>query len=310
MSGGSTEPDIEKPRFQGLSSQCPIGVFDSGIGGLTVVRELVARLPGEDIVYFGDTARLPYGSKSAETITQFAVQDAEFLLGRRVKMIVVACHSASSVALFELKRRYRVPVLGVIEPGARALVKATGRRKVGVIGTRATIRSAAYERAIRALGPDIEIVAKPAPLLVPLAEEGWLEGEVAEAVVRHYLEGFSEDRVDALLLGCTHFPLLTTAISRVLGPDVKLVDSSLETAIAAAAVLEELGLLNEASRSGTGRSDPSQRHAPGGIKLYLSDLTPDFELVGARFLGAPIGEVLRASVAGHSVASHSAGGDE
>ncbi len=262
----------------------PIGIFDSGIGGLTVVRALLERLPNESIVYFGDTARVPYGTKSAETITRFAIQDAGFLIGRGVKMIVVACHSASSVAMPELVKRMNVPVLGVIEPGARALVAATRTNRVAVIGTGATIGSAAYERAIRAVRADIEILAKPTPLFVPLAEEGWLDGEVAELVAQRYLADLAGEGVDALLLGCTHFPLLVPVIRRVLGPGVRLVDSSKETAVAAAELLEREGLVNP--------DGPPQR------RFYLSDLTPNFEAVGARFLGMPLGEVIRASVAG------------
>ena len=272
MSGGSTGPSA------------PVGVFDSGIGGLTVVRALRARLPRESIVYFGDTARVPYGTKSPETITRFALQDADFLVARGVKLVVVACHSASSVALHELTRRVEVPVVGVIEPGARAVVAATKRRRVGVIGTAATIASAAYERAIRALDPAIEILARPTPLFVPLAEEGWHEGEVAESAARRYLDGFREEGIDALLLGCTHFPLLAPVIGRTLGPEVTLVDSSEETAARAAAVLTEAGLLNP---------DGPARH-----RCYLSDLTPSSEKVAARFLGSAPGEIVRASVAG------------
>lgn len=259
-----------------------IGVFDSGIGGLTVVRALRARLPKESIVYFGDTARVPYGTKSAETIVRFAVEDAEFLVGRGVKMIVVACHSASSVAMPELLRRFDVPVLGVIEPGARAVVAATRKNRVGVIGTRATISSAAYERAVRGIQPGVEILAKPTPLFVPLAEEGWLDDEVAEAVARRHLGEVVREDVDALLLGCTHFPLLAPVIGRVMGPGVALVDSSEATAAEAEDMLRGAGLLNE--------GEPAQ------YRFYLSDLTPNFETIGARFLGAPLGEVLRASV--------------
>ncbi len=268
----------------GADSNAAIGVFDSGIGGLTVVRALRERLPGESIIYFGDPARFPYGSKSAETILRFAVEDAEFLLSRGVKMIVVACHSASSVALPELERRLRVPVLGVIEPGARALVEATQRRRVAVIGTRATIASAAYERAIRARRPDIEILAKPTPLFVALAEEGWLDGDITTTIVHRYLDDMVREGVDALLLGCTHFPLLAPAIAAALGPGVKLIDSSRETAAEAAAVLERENLLN------TG--------GPVRHRFYLSDLSPNFERVGARFLGTQLGDVVRASVGG------------
>lgn len=266
-----------------MAADAPIGVFDSGIGGLTVVRALQAELPQEDIVYFGDTARLPYGTKSAETIARFAAEDANFLVERGVKLVVVACHSASSVALLGLEQSCPVPVLGVIEPGTRALVAATRSRRVAVIGTTLTIAAGAYERAIRALRADVHILAKATPLFVALAEEGWLDNEVAEATARRYLDGITGGGVDALLLGCTHFPLLSGVISRVLGDGVKVVDSSLETARAVKRLLaaRELG----ASRSGRGRP-----------QFFLSDLSPSFEAVGARFLGAPLENVMRATV--------------
>jgi glutamate racemase len=266
--------------IRGASS--PIGVFDSGIGGLTVVRALRRLLPGESIVYFGDPARFPYGTKSAETITRFALEDAEFLLGRGVKLVVVACHSASSTALPELARRLPVPVLGVIEPGARAAANATRSNRIAVIGTHATIAAGAYERAIRSLRPGAEIIAKPTSLFVPLAEEGWLDGEVAEAVARRYLAGLAEEGVDTLLLGCTHFPLLARVIGRVLGPGVRLIDSAEETAASAKELLAQRNLLN---------SGASGRH-----RFYLSDLAPNFQTVGERFLGEPLGDVMRASV--------------
>ncbi len=260
----------------------PIGVFDSGIGGLTVVRALRRRLPGESIVYFGDPARFPYGTKSADTILRFATEDAGFLLSRGVKMVIVACHSASSSALPELERRLPVPVLGVVEPGARAAARTTKSDRIAVIGTTATIGSGAYEQAIRRLKRNVEIIAKPTPLLVPLAEEGWLDNEVAEAAVRRYLAGLSEEGVDTLLLGCTHFPLLARVISRVVGPNVVLVDSAEETAASAEDLLAAQAL-----------------KSPGGAvrhRFYLSDLAPNFQIVGERFLGEPMGEVVRASV--------------
>ena len=260
----------------------PVGVFDSGIGGLTVVRALQARLPGESIVYFGDTARVPYGTKSAETITRFAGECAGFLLDRGVKLVVVACHSAASVALAELVRLLPVPVVGVLEPGARALARATRRNRVAVIGTRATILAGAYEQAVRAHAPGVEVLARPAPLFVPLAEEGWVEGEVPELVARRYLSGFREEGVDALLLGCTHFPLLAGVIAAALGPGVRVVDSAEETAAEVAAVLAAHGL---AAAGGAGR-----------LCCYLSDIPPSFEALAARFLGGPPGEVVRASV--------------
>jgi len=270
------------PATPSPDAASPIGVFDSGIGGLTVVRALRRRLPGESIVYFGDPARFPYGTKSAETIVRFALEDARFLLGRGVKLIIVACHSASSAALPELAAKLPVPVLGVVEPGARAAVRMTKSGRIAVIGTNATIGSGAYEQAIRRLHRDVEIVAKATPLFVPLAEEGWLDNEVAEAAARRYLTGLAEDGVDTLLLGCTHFPLLAGVIGRVLGPTVTLVDSSEQTAVAAAETLAEKRLLNQ---------DRAVRH-----RFYLSDLAPNFQAVGERFLGEPMGEVVRASV--------------
>jgi len=276
----SRSPDAGPPA--GARAGAPIGVFDSGIGGLTVVRALRRRLPGESIVYFGDPARFPYGTKSADTIIRFAVEDANFLLSRGVKLVIVACHSASSAALPELARRLPVPVLGVVEPGARAAVRMTKSNRIAVIGTSATIGSGAYEQAIRRLRRDVEIVAKSTPLFVPLAEEGWLDNEVAEAAARRYLVGLADEGVDTLLLGCTHFPLLARVMGRVLGPTVGLVDSSEETAASAGELLAEQQLLN-----------------PGGPvrhRFYLSDLAPNFQTVGERFLGEPMGEVVRASV--------------
>jgi glutamate racemase len=287
-----TEPQIQNPQSQiaNHKSRSPIGVFDSGIGGLTVVRGLRRRLPGESIIYFGDTARLPYGTKSAETIKRFALEDAEFLVSRGVKLVIAACHSASSVALADLERQLTVPVLGVIEPGARALCAATRSGRVAVIGTGATIRAGAYEQAIRRLRGDVEIVAKATPLFVPLAEEGWLENDVAEAAARRYLAPLVAERIDAVLLGCTHYPLLAPLIGRVLGPGVKLVDSSEETAVAAEAMLGQRDGGMEAGR------DEERKAKPGTLSCYLSDLSPNFETIGSRFLGEPLGDVLRVSV--------------
>jgi len=247
-----------------------------------VVRALRRRLPGESIVYFGDPARSPYGTKSADTILRFAVEDAGFLLSRRVKLVIVACHSASSSALPELERRLPVPVLGVVEPGARAAVRATRSNRIAVIGTSATIASGAYEQAIRGLRRNVEIIAKPTPLFVPLVEEGWLDNDVAEAVARRYLAGLADEGADTLLLGCTHFPLLARVIGRVLGPAVTLVDSAEETAASAEELLAGQGLLSPGG--------------PARHRFYLSDLAPNFQTVGERFLGEPMGDVVRASV--------------
>lgn len=277
------------------SSDAPIGIFDSGVGGLTVVRALRRRLPAEHLLYLGDTARVPYGSKSAETIIQFARQDASFLLNRGVKMLIVACHSVSSVALAELATLAEIPVVGVIEPGAHALVSATVRNRVAVIGTQATIRAGAYEQAIRRLRPGIEIIARATPLLVPLAEEGWGDEEshnlpqpcadnykvkAAELVCRSYLESLATEGIDALLLGCTHFPLLAKTIARIMGPSVTLVDAAEETAATAADLLLRRGLTRTAD-------------SVGSLRIYLTDLAPGFETLTARFLGSTPNEVMR-----------------
>jgi glutamate racemase len=267
----------------------PIGVFDSGIGGLTVVRALKKVLPNEDIVYLGDTARLPYGTKSPEAITRFAIEDTKFLINRRVKLVIVACHSVSSVCLPELKKIFAVPILGVIEPGARAALTATKNRRIGVIGTQATITAGTYERVIREIAKhaklniNVEIVAKSTPLFVPLVEEGWLDNEIALLIAKSYLLSFREEGVDTLLLGCTHYPLLKGIIQKVL-KKVALVDSGTATALEAKRILVEMGL----RRAGIRKPD---------YRFYLSDLTPNFAEVGKRFLGEPIPCVVRASIA-------------
>jgi len=260
----------------------PIGVFDSGMGGLTVVRSIKRYLPYEDLIYFGDTARLPYGTKSKEVITRFAFQDAEFLISRGVKLLIVACHSVSSIALEDLKKGFDIPILGVIEPGAKAVVKATRNRKIGVIGTYATISSGAYERAIKRFRRDVEIIAKPTPLFVPLVEEGWIDNEITYQTALFYLSPLREDGIDTLLLGCTHYPLIKGVLQRVMGEGVKIVDASDETALEAREILEERHILQKERRA--------------YYKFYLSDLVPNFAKIGERFLGSPMDEVIRASI--------------
>ena len=255
-----------------------IGVFDSGVGGLTVVREIARRLPGEDIVYFGDTARVPYGTKSPGTVMRFAREDLAFLETKRVKLVVVACNTVSSVALPALAREAQVPVLGVLLPGARAAAAATRGGRIAVIGTPATIRSRAYETALGAIRPGLEILSLSCPLFVSLAEEGWVEDEVALLVARRYLEPLAGFGADTLVLGCTHYPLLREVISRVAGDGVVLVDSARETARDVERVLAEAGLRR-------GRS-------PGGrIEVCLSDIPQSFREVAERFLGRAVGEV-------------------
>lgn len=261
----------------------PLGVFDSGVGGLTIVKALKKILPNEDIIYFGDTARVPYGTKSSATITQFAMQNTKFLIDRNVKMIIVACHSVSSVCLDDLKKMFDLPIIGVIEPGAKAAVKASKNKRVGVIGTRATILSGAYERAIKKLSKEIEIVAKATPLFVPLAEEGWVNNPISYLIAKTYLATMIQEKTDTLLLGCTHYPLLKTTISKVFRNRVKIVDASLETALETKAILENSNLNN------TSKKKPSMR-------FYLSDITPNFSEIGRRFLGSNLDEVFRASL--------------
>jgi glutamate racemase len=258
----------------------PIGVFDSGIGGLTVVRELVRRLPDEDIVYFGDTARLPYGTKSPETVLRFSRQNLAFLKEKKVKLIVVACNTASSVALRVLEAEEEMPVIGVLLPGARAAARATRNKRVGIIGTTATIRSNAYEEALKDIEPAIEIWSLPCPLFVPLAEEGWLDNEVAYLTAKSYLEPLARFGADTLVLGCTHYPLLKEVIGKVVGDGVLLVDSAQETAIEVERVLEQRGLGNDSGGSGT-------------IQVYVSDVPYLIEEVGERFLGRPIERIER-----------------
>ena len=255
----------------------PLGVFDSGIGGLTVARALFERLPRESIIYFGDTARVPYGPKSPETVRRYSAEILAFLLKRGVKAVVVACNTSTAHALASLKEQSPVPVVGVIEPGARAAVAATKSGTIGVIGTAGTIASGAYERAIKALRPDARVHAQACPLFVPLVEEGWFDHPATELIAREYLEPLKKAGVDVLVLGCTHYPLLKTLLARVMGPGVTLVDSAEETAKVVAAELEAGGLLADGG---------NHEH-----RFVVSDDEPHFRKVGARFLGGKIKQV-------------------
>jgi len=261
------------------ASERPIGVFDSGIGGLTVLKELIGALPSENFIYLGDTARLPYGTKSNEVIVRYSRENTEFLLAKGIKMLVVACNTSSAVALDAIAAATMIPVVGVIEPGARAAAKASKRGKIGVIGTEATISSGAYTRAIQEIRPKAEIYTRACPLLVPLAEEGWIDNDVAERTVGHYLESLKQSGVDTLLLGCTHYPLLSGMFARVLGPGVKIVDSAATTA---AAVRERLRALGTARRGGEGRQS-----------FFVTETPDRFIRVGRRFLGPQVESAVR-----------------
>jgi glutamate racemase len=228
----------------------PIGVFDSGIGGLTVVRALRDLLPHEDIFYIGDTARLPYGGKSKSTIERYSIEISGLLLAENAKMIVVACNTSSSLAISKLQELLKVPVVGVIAPGARAAVKETRMGHVGVIGTKSTIQSQAYERAIQALNPKVRVTSQACPLLVPLVEEAWLDDQVTREVLHRYLDPVVGAGIDTLVLGCTHYPLLAPLIQEVCGIQIQLVDSAKNCAVAVKQTLTECGLQNAAIGSG------------------------------------------------------------
>ncbi len=249
----------------------PIGIFDSGIGGLTVVKEIMQRLPGESIVYFGDTARIPYGTKSEETIRRFALEDSIFLLEKDVKLIVVACNTASAVSLPFLQHVLDVPVIGVIEPGASAAASRTQNNVIGIVGTTTTIRTQAYHRAIRNHNPFARIIDQPCPLLVPLVEEGWIEDEATYLITHRYLQNLQANAIDTLILGCTHYPLLKPVFAHILGKAVTLIDSGEETARLVARQLKSHNML------------ASPDHLPSH-KFFISDLPYKFQEIGERFL--------------------------
>jgi len=260
-----------------------IGIFDSGVGGLTVLRELARTVPQEDTIYFGDTARVPYGTKSPDTVVRYSQEIASFLIKLDIKLLVVACNTASAVALPMLRRSLPVPVVGVIEPGAKKAVEATRSGIVGVIGTSGTIRSSAYSRAIKKLNPSVSVIARPCPLFVPLAEEGWIDNEIARMTARLYLEELQKAGVDTLVLGCTHYPLLKKVIAEVMGSGVTLVDSAEETARTVADILKQKKLL---------RPEAEQ----GNHHYYVTDVPAGFIRVGNRFLGGKLGDVYQVSL--------------
>lgn len=268
----------EEVRSPAGGDSRPIGVFDSGIGGLTVVSALRRILPNESICYLGDTARVPYGGKSAATVQRYSLEIASILLERNAKTIVVACNTASAVALAALEERLPITVTGVIAPGAQAAVAATRNGHIGVIGTRATIKSGAYERAIAQLNSEVRVVTRACPLLVPLIEEGWLESAVTDDVLMQYLQPLLADGVDTLVLGCTHYPLLRPAMARLLGDAVTLVDSAENCAVAIRQLLAQENLAAESNQAGV-------------LDVALTDPPDSFLGVAHDALGLEIGEV-------------------
>ena len=264
------------------ATERPIGVFDSGVGGLTVVRELWRQLPDESVVYFGDTARVPYGPKSRETVQRYAREAVAFLLGRGVKLIVVACNTATAHAIELLEQETPVPVIGVIEPGARAAVAATRTGRIGVIGTVGTIASGAYDRAVRRLLPNARVYAQPCPLFVPLVEEGWVDHPATALIAEEYLRPLREVDIDVLVLGCTHYPLLKPTLQRTLGPEIRLVDSAEETVAEVKRLLDDRGLR---------RASPPPVHS-----FAVSDAPRRFRETARHFLGCDLTEVEQVSV--------------
>jgi glutamate racemase len=261
-----------------MSSSAPIGVFDSGIGGLTVVREMIGQLPNESIIYFGDTARVPYGPKSPDTVLRYSREITSYLVGEGVKALVVACNTATAHALPALREEFDIPIVGVIEPGARAAVASTKTNRIGVIGTAGTIKSRAYEKEIKKLLPNANVIAQACALFAPLVEEGWLDSEVTRAVARNYLAPIVSAEVDTLVLGCTHYPLMKTVIGNVVGREVRLIDSAHETAREAGQVLRANGL--EMNTPDSAR-----------YRFIASDAPDTFLALGQTFLGSSIDRV-------------------
>ncbi len=267
--------------MSGSACDRPIGVFDSGVGGLTVVRALMERLPLESIVYFGDTARVPYGVKSVATIEHFTGQITEFLLQREVKMLIIACNTMAAVAADVVRRLAgEVPVLDVIEAGARAAVASTSSRRIGVIGTPTTINSNAYARRMHELDPSLRVYSQACPLFVPLVEEGWLDHPVTRLTAQEYLRPVLAEEIDSLVLGCTHYPLLKPLLRDVAGPGVRMIDSALTTAEFAAERLQRENLLAAGSRR-------------AAYRYVVTDVPLRFQTIGERFLGRSLGVVER-----------------
>src|SRR5258706_922088 len=259
--------------------ESPIGLFDSGIGGLTVLQQIIEKLPRENTVYLGDTARSPYGTKSVETVLRYSFENADFLLQKGVKLVVVACNTSTAVALAALEENLTVPVVGVIEPGARGALKKTRNKRVGVIGTEGTIQSGAYTQALKRLDPKVEVYSRACPLFVPLVEEGWLDNEVVERTVESYLASLKKSGIDTLILGCTHYPLLKKAIRKFMGREVRLVDSAEETADEVSALLQKRSLEREKGK--------------GSASFFVTDVPDRFIKVGRRFLGEKVDSAVR-----------------
>lgn len=266
------------PNHQGKVKRSPIGVFDSGIGGLTVVKRLSSTLPNESIIYFGDTARVPYGSKSNSTVIEYSIQDTKFLLKKNIKALVVACNTASSIAIPDLKKMFDIPIIGMIEPGSRMALKKSQSKKIGVIGTRATVSNLAYSKEIKKINSSAQVIEKPCPLFVPLAEEGWINHKATYEVAEEYLKELREEKIDTLVLGCTHYPILSEVIRKVIGSKVTLIDSGIASSEVIKSELEKLDLLSDSKKTGV-------------QEYYVSDIPAKFKEVAELFLGKEIDHV-------------------
>jgi len=256
-----------------FSDERPIGIFDSGVGGLTVMKEVMKHLPWENILYLGDTARVPYGVRSAETVSRYSFENAEFLTSKGIKALVVACNTSSAISLDMLNKEFPMPVIGVVEPGARAAVKRTNSDKVAVIGTETTINSGSYTRAIKAIDTSVEVTGVACPLFVPLIEEGWLDGEIVNLTARKYLSSIIDDSAGVLVLGCTHYPMIKNVIGEIVG--IPLIDSAVETAREVSSVLTDKGLLRQEGDMPV-------------MEFFVTDAPEKFVSTGGTFLKHPI----------------------
>ncbi len=261
----------------------PIGVFDSGIGGLTVLKEIMEQLPGEDIIYFGDTARIPYGTRSRETVVKYSFQCIKFLLSKDIKSIVIACNTASAIALKEAQESFDIPIIGVIDPGAKASLAATKNKKIGVIGTSGTINSEAYQKKIREMDKSIEVIGIPCPLFVQIAEEGWADTDIAIMAAKKYLMELKEHNIDTLVLGCTHYPILRYTLAKVMGENVRLINPAYETAKAIKRMLKNNQLVKDNIES-------------PNYEFYVSDDPEKFRRIGGNFLRKEIQRIDKVNI--------------
>ncbi len=290
--------EIRNPQSTIHNPTLPIGIFDSGVGGLTVYRALHECLPSEHFVYLGDTARVPYGTKSLATVERYAIENAKFLEAHGIKLLIVACNTASALALPAIREAVSVPVIGVIGPGARAAINVAGGKKIGVIATEATVQSAAYSRAIGKINPAIDVIERACPLFVPLAEEGWAETDVARAVAEQYLNDLRTEDVGALVLGCTHYPILREMISDVIGSEVPLIDSGEAAAREVQALLQSSRLLSP-EKFDEGQHIQERRLCDDLDHFYVTDAAERFAKVAERFLGTAPSVLEAVEVWGH-----------